>query len=248
MEPKEYNWLKEKAGWISTSKLDSLTSKSGKWVDTNISYLREIERQRLLGQPSPPIHSRPLEIGVANEVYAVEWLRANTNMTIRHCDKDYDTKIFKKTPYGFGSSPDTFIVENEALMAEKIVGIIEIKCVVGLSNLCFYFSPTESFEDKRIFAFEEHRNQLAGQLIAYPEIEKIHLLKYDPQLDDDEFDTRSVLDPSRGILFNYSREEFGTYLDTIKDRTIFADGFLKSKAPMKTINQEWEIYLKSKNI
>ena len=246
MEQREYNWLQNKAGWISSSRLDELVSDTGLWTKGNISYLREIERQRQLKQPSPPIHSRALRIGIENEKYAVAWLRENhPEWIITHCDADYPEKIFIKTPFGFGCSPDTYIVSDS--IPEMIQGIVEIKCVVGLFNLCFYFSNSISFEEKRIMAFTEHRHQLAGQLIAFPKLDEIYLMKYDPQLDEDEFDTRPVTDPTRGILFNYKRGEFGSLLVTLKMRTSFANSFLMSGKPMNLINAEWDLFLRENN-
>jgi hypothetical protein len=71
-------------------------------------------------------------------------------------------------------------------------------------------------------------------------------MKYDPQDDNDPFDLRSPLDPSRGILFDYTREEFGAYLETIKERVIFADQFLDSGRDIDLINNDWELYLQQK--
>ena len=75
---------------------------------------------------------------------------------------------------------------------DKTIGLIEIKCVVGEKNICRYFSPTLAYDKKRIDAFEEHKFQLAAQLLLYPEVGEIKLLKYLPQLDENPMDTREV--------------------------------------------------------
>ena len=45
-------------------------------------------------------------------------------------------------------------------------------------------------------ALKEHGDQMAAQLLAYPKVEKIRLLKYSPQMDDNEFDLRGVNRPN----------------------------------------------------
>ena len=257
MDQREHEWLQEKIGVISTSELSRLmpTTASGKWTAGNKSYLYKIQRQRFLKQPSPPVYSRTMQIGIENEPYAVAWLRANTDMSIMHCSTDFSKKIFVKTEWGLGCSPDVYETAIQEYVTElkvvvksevQINSLIEIKCVAGEESTNFYFSPTISFEKKRMRAFDEHRDQMAGQLLAHEGVDIVRLMKYDPQDDNDPFDLRSPIDPSRGILFDYTREEFGTYLDTIKERVIFADQFLDSGRDIDLINNDWELYLQQK--
>lgn len=249
MDNKESKWLQKKIGVISSSEVDKLMSKSGKWIDGNKTYLYKIERQRYLNQPPPPISSRAMQIGIESEPYAIEWLRANTSMEIRHCDKDYDEKVFAVTDYGLGSSPDAFEVEvNETTQEEIKVGLIEIKTVVGDEPTNYYFSPTVPFDKKRLRAFDEHSGQMAGQLLVFPEIDKIKLMKYDPQMDDNEYDIRPVLDPTRGVVFEFTRAEFGSYLDDLKERVVFANNYLKAGKDIGSIQAEWDIFLTLKSI
>lgn len=246
MDQREFEWLQHKVGVISTSELSKLmpTTASGKWTAGNKSYLYKIQRQRHLRQPSPPVHSRTMQIGIENEPYAVAWLRENTTMNIRHCSVDYPEKLFINTGWGLGCSPDVY--EVDIVMIEKILSLVEIKCVAGEESTNFYFSPTISFEKKRMRAFDEHRDQMAGQLLSHEGVDIVRLMKYDPQDDNDPFDLRSPVDPSRGILFDYTRAEFGIYLDTIKERVVFADAYLESGKDIDLINNDWEIHLKEK--
>ena len=256
MENKEIEWLKKKIGCFSASEIHLLMSKSGKFTEGNKTYLYKIERQRYLNQPAPPVYSRNMEIGIANEVYVIAWLRENTDRIIRHCDKDYDEKIFVRTDWGLGSSPDAYEIETRSIKdgqgvivatQERNVALIETKVVTGEETTNFYFSPTVPFERKRLRTFEEHREQMAGQLLTHPLIDDIKLVKYDPQNDDDPFDLRPVLDPSRGIIFEFTRKEFGSYLDEMKERVMFANQYLDAKKDIERINEEWDAYLKLKN-
>lgn len=244
MENREKEWLIKKIGVISTSHLDDFDSKSGKFGETAISYLYSLERQRYLNQPPQPVTSRTMSIGVENEPMAVAWIRENMpEMKIKHCDVDYPEKVFVKTDWGLGCSPDVY---EEDPLTGKIISIIEIKCKVGLKEVTRYFSPSIPYERKRLRAFDDHRAQLAGQLIAHPDINTIHLFAYDPQIDDDPWDTRSPLDQSRGILFSFERKEFGDYLDTLEEKVRFAASYLDSGEDLELIDEHWKEFLKFK--
>lgn len=253
MDAKEEKWLKERIGFISASEVDKLMSKSGKWTQGNITYLYKIQRQRFLKEPAPPVFSRIMQIGTENEPYAVEWIRVNMGWIVVHCDKDLSEKAFVKTDWGLGSSPDAYLVEDAFsdnlghIIAAKIKALIEIKCVVGEETTNYYFSPTVPFEKKRLRAFDEHRDQMAAQLLTHPFVNTIYLMKYDPQDDENPWDLRPVLDESRGLLFEFSRDEFGSYLDEMKERVTFANDYLNSGKDLDDIQKEWEIYLKQKN-
>ena len=253
MDAKEEKWLKDRIGFISASEVDKLMSKSGKWTQGNITYLYKIQRQRFLKEPAPPVFSRIMQIGTENEPYAVEWIKVNMGWIVVHCDKDLSEKAFVKTDWGLGSSPDAYLVEDAFsdnlghIIAAKIKALIEIKCVVGEETTNYYFSPTVPFEKKRLRAFDEHRDQMAAQLLTHPFVNTIYLMKYDPQDDENPWDLRPVLDESRGLLFEFSRDEFGSYLDEMKERVTFANDYLNSGRDLDDIQKEWEIYLKQKN-
>ena len=254
MEAKEEKWLKDRIGFISASEVDKLMSKSGKWTQGNITYLYKIQRQRYLQEPAPPVFSKIMQVGTDNEPYAVEWIRRNMGWTVVHCDKDLSEKVFVKTDWGLGSSPDAYLVEKIVkdemgitVLFTNIEALIEIKCVVGEETTNYYFSPTVPFEKKRLRAFDEHRDQMAAQLLTHPSISTIYLMKYDPQDDENPWDLRPVLDESRGLLFEFSRKEFGSYLDEMKERVTFANDYLNSGKDLDDIQNEWEIYLKTKS-
>jgi hypothetical protein len=255
MEQKEINWHLAKAGYFSASHVKNLMSKSGKFIEGNIDYLYEIQQQRISGEPEPPIFAKPMQLGIENEPYAIEWVRENTILQVLHADKDFTDKIFEKTDYGFGASPDAFIVpdavefdrnEDGAIyynshVVDNIAALLEVKCVVGRKECNWYFSPTASFEGKRLEAFSEHRDQMSSQLLAYPNVNKIYLLKYRPQIDDNPWDMKPVLDISRGLLFEFTREEFGTYINEIKERIVFADDYLKQGLDPDCVNDYYKI-------
>jgi hypothetical protein len=255
MEQKEIDWHIAKTGYFSASGIEDLMSKSGKFTVGNIDYLYEIQQQRTTKLPPPPIFAKPMQFGIENEPYAVEWVRENTPLRVLHADKDFTDKIFEKTDYGFGASPDAFIMpvdmkfdkdENGAIyynshVIDNITALLEVKCVIGRKECNWYYSPTVPLERKRLEAFGEHRDQLAAQLLAYPNVNIILLLKYRPQIDDNPWDITSVLDPERGLLFEFTREEFGTYLNDIKDRIVFSDDYLKQGLDPDCINDCYKI-------
>ena len=251
MDAKEEKWLKERIGFISASEVDKLMSKSGKWTQGNITYLYKIQRQRFLQEPAPPVFSKIMQIGIENEPYAVEWIRHDMGWNIAHCDKDFTEKIFIKTDWGLGSSPDAYLAERIlrdemgiVVLMSHLKALIEIKCVVGEKTTNYYFSPTVPFEKKRLRAFDEHRDQMAAQLLTHPSIETICLMKYDPQDDENPWDLRPVLDKTRGLLFEFSRAEFGSYLDEMKERVTFANDYLNSGKDLDDIQNCWDLYIK----
>lgn len=240
MDSKERQWHLKKIGKFSASCADDLLSASGKWIQGNISYLLEIQYQRETNEPKPPVSSRQMTLGKENEPYAIEWLRANyPKMDIRHCDADFTDKVFEE-PYPdlmFGASPDAFLVKNFDQRSEivynedfkkHIKALIEVKCLVGREETLRYMSSIIPYNTKRERAKKDHGNQMAAQMFAYPEIDLIYLLKYLPQIDDNEFDLRSVLDPSRGVLFEFSRDDLSVDIDIYAKRVRFADEWLRA--------------------
>ena len=249
MENKELQWHLRKVGKFSASRAADLMSASGKWIEGNIDYLYEIQYQRLTNEPTPQVYAKPMQIGIENEPYAVEWLRENyPDLNILHCDADFTEKVFDE-PYpdlAFGASPDCFLVKGLTIdgapyvysqdFKRYIESLVEIKCVVGRKNTVRYFSPTLPFEVKRDMALKEHRWQMAAQMFAYPDVQQIYLLKYLPQMDDNQFDLRPVTDPSRGILFTFTRAELIVDIKTYEARLKYADAYLKSGMDLEKIN------------
>lgn len=235
MEEKQRIWLEKRIGCISASEVHLLMSKSGKFTATNISYLRKIERQRFLNEPAPPVYSKSLSFGTENEPYAIEWLRANTDWDIIHCDVDMEEKGFVKTDWGLGVSPDAFKMNSV-----KIENLIEVKCVFGDGETDLIFSPSTPYWKKKKHVFNNHKDQLGSQLLAYPRVDSVIAFKYDPQSDENEFDLRSPLDPSRGIIFEFSRSDFGDYLDKIKEKVLYSNEYLDSGKDLDLINKNWK--------
>lgn len=231
------NWKMKRVGFISASRLSDLMTKgrgkSSEWGQTAISYLYQIERERYTGCP-PINHDAPaLSFGRENEQYAVEWIRENISDKIRYYETDFPEKPFITVDWArFGATPDVDIPDENG----NPETIIEIKTTYSDSAIHMYFSPSKPYEKKRIAAFEEHRDQLAGQLLACPTCNEICILKYNPQRDEEEWDTINPLDPSRGILFRFKRSEFGEYLDVLRNRIITADKFLETGQEIELIN------------
>jgi hypothetical protein len=73
-------------------------------------------------------------------------------------------------------------------------------------------------------------------LLAYPNVQKIRLLKYRPQLDENQYDRRPVTDPTRGVMFEFTREEFASDMIKFEARARFADAYLKSGQDLEKIN------------
>lgn len=235
LSQKEYEWLSEKAGYISASKLDDLTTKgrSGRmWGDTAITYLYKLQRERKRGIPSPILSARPMTFGSENEPYAIDWLKENYNKDIKDCSRDFDKKIFRKREdVMFGASPDAILGTPN-----NVNHIFEIKCVYGEKETNWMFSDTVPYDEKKAAVLKEHRSQLAGLLLAFEECENISLLKYDAQRDDNPFDCIDPMDKSRGILFEFTRNEFGDYIQDMWWRIYIADLFLKEGLNPDNIN------------
>lgn len=244
MEKKNKDWFLSRTGYLSASNLDKLMSKGrGKeeWGQTAISYLYNIERQRWLNEPPEEISAQQLKWGNEQEPYAVEWIRANGGLNqdiiVRHYETDFDEKPFIKVDWAkYGASPDADLFNTAT---GKIVALIEIKCVWGDKDTAMYFSPSRTYEKKKADAFAAHGDQMAGQLLAFPEVDSIYLVKYDGQTDG-EFDMRDPLDFTRGIMFGFSRGEFGDYLDKLKDRIIKADQYLGLGYELDLINEYYK--------
>lgn len=229
IQTKEERWLQKKKGVISASELKRLLSKSGKFTQTNISYLYEKQYERYNTNSLPKVDTWEMRIGKENEVYAVAWIRENyPDLDIHHCTEDYEDIVFVKSEAGLGISPDTIVGDIESL--------VEIKCVVSRGTISMYFSCSMPYEKKKAMALEEHKEQLAGQLSGFPDMQYIYLLKYQPLLDSDSIDSAGVLDISRGLLFRYERSELQELIDEINRVVPIANKYIDSFKDLDLIN------------
>ncbi|MEG0629916.1 MAG: YqaJ viral recombinase family protein [Christensenellaceae bacterium] len=243
MEDKELRWLQKRIGCFCASEISSIMSASGKWTLSNIDFLYTKQRERKKRFPAPQIYVKQFNFGNDNEPYAIEWLKVNKpELNIKHCLEDFDDIIFVKTDYNLGASPDC-IVEDKTDFKKN--ALVEIKCIYGEREEARMFSDTYSYDKKRLGVFKEHKDQLAVQLICFPSVNNIWVLKYSPQRDDNDFDTDSPTESWRGILFEFTRDEFGDYLNEIEERAKFADEYLKSGRDLENIN---DYYKNKKNV
>lgn len=234
-------WLMKRAGYISASRLDDLMTKGRTkekmWGDSAIAYLYKIEYERMMGTPGLYKDAPALSFGRENEPYAVEWLRQNVNPDIRYYEEDFEEKPFVTVNWArFGCTLDTDIPNENGNPLE----IYEIKCTYSESSTYTYFSPSRPYEKKRLEALREHRCQIAGQFLACPTCNVIHILKYNPQRDDTDWDVMDTVAPRRGIIFDFTREEMGAFLEEVKDRIIKADEYLNQHLEIELINEYYK--------
>lgn len=243
MDDREYRWHLKRIGKITASEVGNIMTASGKWTQTAVSYLYKIQRQRTIRQPAPIKNAKSLKWGKENEPEAIEWLRENflcgkyKKRTIFHCDKEGEEKVFIEGENNFGGSPDAYLMRGK-----KIEAFIEIKCTYGEEETNRMFSPTLPYERKRERVIQEHLWQIVGQMSLPNAPDKLFLLKYDAQDTFDEFDVRSTTDPSRGLLFEFSREELAPYIATLKERVAFANKCLDEGIDLDGIQYYWEEY------
>lgn len=241
MDDREYRWQLKRIGKITASEVDKIMTASGLWTKTAVSYLYKIQRQRTIREPAPIKNAKSLKWGKENEAEAINWLRANMlkgklkNYTIFHCDVDGDEKVFIEGDNNFGGSPDAYLMKGD-----NIVAYIEIKCVYGEEETNWIFSPTVPEERKRKRVLDEHMWQMAGQMSLPNAPDKIFLIKYDAQDIFNEFDVRDPEDSSRGLIFEFTREELAPHIENLKKRVAFANKCLEEKIDLDSIQSYWE--------
>lgn len=192
--------MRERLGKITASELDELKSAKGGIIDTNISYIRKKRFERKRGF-ALPIYGKALDIGNEQEPYAVEWFKANhPNVHILYSKNMENIPFWKVDWANFGASPDCFTPD------EKIV--LEIKTVYSNQNVEFFCDEHTSFDEKRAAVLKQHGAQLEGQFLSNDKVEEIWVLKYIYQRDDIPYDVDGPLEPWRGLLFKFKREEF----------------------------------------
>lgn len=215
-------------------------SASGKWIQGNIAYLYKKQWERENKRPFFNESNKNFDFGHEAEPLAVAWLREHKIDlgivgAIKHCscEEDFpDDILFVKTDFGLGGSPDIVIERN----SEFVTGV-EIKSVKSPEKWARLASDTLPYETKRAEVFKEHRDQLSGHMLTFPNWEEVYLLKYRPPIDEDPFDTDNPLARWRGILFVYKREEFGSYLEEVENRVRFANEYLDSGEDLELLGK-----------
>lgn len=243
MDDREYRWHLKRIGKITASEVSKIMTASGRWTQTAVSYLYKIQRQRTIKEPAPIKNAKTLKWGRENEIAAIEWLRENLlrgeykKHTIFHCDSDGDEKVFIEGENNFGGSPDAYLMKGG-----NIVAYIEIKCVYGEEETNWLFSPTVPMERKRERVMDEHLWQLAGQMSLPGAPDTIMLVKYDAQDIFNDFDVRVPEDPSRGLIFTFTREELTPHIEVMKERVAFANKCLEEGVDLDVVQTYWEDY------
>lgn len=240
---KETDWLKKRCGRPTSSK-NSVLFKGGsrpateeelriyklikstrkttdlEFGDTALDCFYELSWERESGIPTYTPSNRNFEWGKQQEPYAVKWLIANhPEFIIRHCSSDdFDEIVFNVAECGLGDSPDVYYRRIE----EVTENVGEIKCIMSGAKLKRIKEMSK--EEARV----EHEDQLAGHFIGKPDATKLLYICYLGQNDDDPFDILDPLDPKRGVIFEYSREEFTDLISQIEAKVKYVMAFLEA--------------------
>ena len=217
----EKDWLKQRCGLITASELNKIVE--GKTKATLKGTLDYISKKRFERSRQFPIqvNARNFEIGNEQEPYIIGWLNENHPDVDIVFSKDFDEIPFERVDWAkFGASLDAWTKDEDI--------IIELKTLVGETNIYFFSDPTISYEAKRAFVLEEHGNQLKGQLLARPQAKEIWVVKYIYKDDFNELDTDPTTAEWRGQIFKFKREDFGNSIEDMKDRIIIIDKFIDS--------------------
>lgn len=213
MESRQKNWLQRRAGHFTAScmkKLLTKGTKGRKYGDTAIGYLYQIAYERRTGRPVRSAKCANFDFGHENEPRAIEWLRANTQVNIRHCEADYPEIVFKQHPNldFIGDSPDFYVVNDD----EEIEALGEIKCLASQAKF------EEMLESTKSDVVDEYKEQLATHFMCHPGVDKLLYVIYDGSSDDDEFDPGDFDNEDRGVIFVFYRKEFEELIEQIEAR------------------------------
>ena len=213
MDNREKEWLLKRTGRFTASGMKKLMTKGTKgraFGDTAIGYLYQIAYERRTGRPVRGTHCANFDFGHENEPRAIEWLRANTNLTVRSCTTDYPDIIFVTHPQKdyIGDSPDFYCLDDN----DKIEAIGEIKCFASQAKF------EEVLESTKADMVDEYKEQLATHFLCHPEVDKLIYVIYDGSSDDDDFDPCDFNNPDRGAIFIYYRSEFKDLIQLIEKR------------------------------
>lgn len=222
MENKVKDWMQRRAGHFTASgmkKLMTRGTKGRKYGDTAIGYLYQIAYEIRTGRPIRGVRCANFDFGHENEPRAIEWLRNNTSLTIRHCEADYPEITFKEHPelMFIGDSPDFYAVNDN----EEIEALGEIKCLASQAKF------EEALESTKADVVDEYKEQLATHFLCHPGIDKLYYIIYDGSADDDEFDPGDFNAEDRGVIFTFYRSEFEDLIQDIKERCCEAWDYLK---------------------
>lgn len=232
---KESEWKRARLGKITASELSGIMSASGKIIDGNVSFIRKVRFERNHGF-SLPVSSYAMEQGKIREPMAVEWYRANFPEQKIIYSQELPAIPFWENPDvpNFGASPDAF-TEDESV-------VVEIKNVVSNGQIEFYFDMHTSYEEKKFAASKEHLDQILGQWISNPKVQTVRLLKYCAQNDDILEDFDSPLEPWRGMVFNFNREDYGASIAEMVERINLFNAFISSDInPSEFKKGEWYV-------
>jgi len=213
MTPKEQRWHKARCGKVTSSALDKLLTKGKKdkvtkiqkqWGDVSIGYLYEKLYELEFNKPVRNEDNKNFRWGHEQEPMAIAWLRENTMYEIVHCSEDLeDIRFTNGGIEDFGDSLD-FLADGD------ILG--EIKCVTSQAKFAKIKRSTKAD------VVDEYREQLAGHFAGNPESDVLLYVVYDGRGEDDEMDEIDEMDPRRGVIFEFYREEFEGLIEIIKDR------------------------------
>lgn len=231
---KEKIWLKQRCGYITASMLSDIVSKSGRITKMNTGAIRSKRFERKHGF-CLPVSARPMEIGKANEPYAVAWFREHfPDIPIIYSQELPEIPFWSVDWAKFGASPDAFTEDKSH--------IVEFKTVVSNTNVEFFADECTSYEEKKAKVWEEHGDQLLGQFLASPSTEIITLVKHIPQDDLNDEDLDSPLADWRGSIYVFNRRDFEGSLRLMKDRIILIDKMIDSVInPSEFESGNWKI-------
>ena len=231
---KEEKWLNRRIGMITASELSSVSSASGKIIDTNLSYIRAKRWEREHGF-SHPVSARAMDIGNEQEPMIYRWCVENLDLPEIVYSKDLsEIPFWVSNDCPVGASPDAYVPD------ESIV--LEFKTLVGNTAIEFFGDNYTSYEEKKAAVWKDHGDQLLGQFISNPAVQEIWLVKYIYQDDDIIRDTDSPLALWRGLVFKFSKLDFEESIKYMKDRIILFDKMIDSHInPSEFKKGEWYV-------
>ena len=231
---KEEKWLKRRIGMITASELGQITSAKGGIIETNLSYIRAKRWERKHGF-SHPVSARAMDIGNEQEPMIIEWCRANLGIGEIVYSKDLsEIPFWISTDCPVGASPDAFTPDMRT--------VIEAKTLVGATSIEFFGDEYTPYEEKKLAVWKDHGDQLLGQFISKSSVEEIYLVKYIYQDDDIMADTDSPLEPWRGLVFKFRREDYSESIAAMRDRIILFDKMIDAPiSPSDFKKGEWYV-------
>lgn len=230
MEQSEKQWLKSKVGFLSASELHKLhIGKQGGVTKVTKSYISKKRFERKNGY-SLYDDNKYFRMGKQYEQDAINWLKENQpDMDIAYSLDEDEFKVppFYKVDWAkFGVSPDAETREGNI--------IIDTKVLCTPDTICFFSDETIPYDVKKARVLKEHGDQMKGIMLARPKCNEFWIVKYNPQLDENDLDTKPTTAEYRGFIYKFTKKEFGTSLEETKQMIILADQFIDSSyAPFK---------------